>query len=44
MYRLLDEDDVTFETLMQPHWQQTREDLERQSIDLLVQDTTQIDL
>ena len=31
LYRLLDEDDVTFEALMQPHWQQTREQIESQT-------------
>ncbi|WP_040447314.1 transposase DNA-binding-containing protein [Ktedonobacter racemifer] len=44
LYRLLDEDDVTFEALMQPHWQQTCEHIEMQSVVLLVQDTTQVDL
>ncbi len=28
LYRLLDEEDVTFEALMQPHWQHTREQSE----------------
>lgn len=44
LYRLLDEKDVTFEALMQPHWQQTREQIETHPIMLLVQDTTEIDL
>jgi hypothetical protein len=44
LYRLLDEDDVTFEALMQPHWQQTREHIEMHPVVLLVQDTTQLDL
>jgi hypothetical protein len=44
LYRLLDEPDVTFEALMQPHWQQTREQIETRSVVLLVQDTTEVDL
>src|ERR1700730_2860315 len=44
LYRLLDEPDVTFEALMQPHFQQTRERLEAEEVVLLVQDTTEIDL
>jgi hypothetical protein len=44
LYRLLDEDDVTFEALMQPHWQQTREQIETRPLVLLVQDTTEVDL
>jgi Transposase DNA-binding len=44
VYRLLDEPDVTFEALMQPHWQQTREQIAEQSVVLLVQDGTEIDL
>lgn len=44
LYRLLDEDDVTFEALMQPHWQQTREQIETRPVVLLVQDTTEVDL
>jgi hypothetical protein len=44
MYRLLDEADVTFEALMQPHWQQTRAYLHPEAVVLLVQDTTEIDL
>jgi hypothetical protein len=43
LYRLLNEDDVTFEALMQPHWQQTREQIEP-SLVLLIQDTTEVDL
>ena len=39
LYRLLDEADVTFHALMQPHWQQTREQIEMRSVVLLVQDT-----
>jgi hypothetical protein len=44
LYRLLDEADVTFEALMQPHWQQTREQMATQPVVLLVQDTTEVDL
>ncbi len=43
-YRLLDEPDVTFEALMQPHLQQTREQALSTPVVLLVQDTTDIDL
>jgi hypothetical protein len=35
---------VTFEALMQPHWQQTREPIEKKPLVLLVQDTTEVDL
>lgn len=44
LYRLLDEPDVTFAALMQPHLQQTREQAARSPVALLVQDTTDIDL
>ena len=44
VYRLLDETDVTFEALMQPHWQQTQACLQAEAVVLLVQDTTEIDL
>jgi hypothetical protein len=44
VYRLLDEPDVTFEALMQPHWQQTREQIETSPVVLLVQDGTELDL
>jgi hypothetical protein len=44
VYRLLDEPDVTFEALMQPHWQQTRACLPHEAVVLLVQDTREIDL
>jgi Transposase DNA-binding/Transposase DDE domain len=44
LYRLLKEDDVTFEALMQPHWQQTREQALSSPVVLMVQDTTDIDL
>ena len=44
VYRLLDEPDVTFAALMQPHIQQTREQAMSSPVVLLVQDTTDIDL
>src|SRR6266851_10389039 len=44
VYRLLDEPDVTFAALMQPHVQQTREQATSSPVVLLVQDTTDIDL
>ncbi len=44
VYRLLDEPDVTFAALMQPHVQQTREQATSAPVVLLVQDTTDIDL
>jgi Transposase DNA-binding/Transposase DDE domain len=44
LYRLLDEPDVTFAALMQPHLQQTREQATSAPVVLLVQDTTDIDL
>jgi hypothetical protein len=44
VYRLLDEPDVTFEALMQPHWHQTCQRMERLPLILLVQDTTDLDL
>ncbi len=44
LYRLLDEPDVTFAALMQPHFQQTREQATSAPVMLLVQDTTDIDL
>jgi hypothetical protein len=44
LYRLLDEDDVSFEALMQPHWHQTREQIASKPLVLLVQDTTEVDL
>jgi len=44
LYRLLDEPDVTFVALMQPHFQQTREQATSSPVVLLVQDTTDIDL
>src|SRR3981081_1546045 len=44
LYRLLDEPDVTFAALMDPHFQQTREQATPSAVVLLVQDTTDIDL
>jgi transposase-like protein len=44
LYRLLDEEDVTFEELMQPHWDHTHEQIEARPVVLLVQDTTDVDL
>src|SRR5712691_3429619 len=44
LYRLLDEPDVTFAALMQPHFQQTREQALSSPVVLLMQDTTDIDL
>jgi Transposase DNA-binding len=44
VYRLLNEPDVTFDALMQPHWQQTRQHMESLPLVLLVQDTTDLDL
>src|SRR5436309_6173122 len=44
LYRWLDEPDVTFAALMQPHFQQTREQAAGEDVVLLVQDTTDIDL
>jgi hypothetical protein len=44
LYRLLDEPDVSFASLMQPHLQQTREQAMSSPVVLLIQDTTDIDL
>lgn len=44
VYRLLNEPDVTFDALMQPHWQQTRQRMDTLPLVLLVQDTTDLDL
>ena len=44
LYRLLDEPDVTFAALLQPHLQQTRDQAKSSPVVLLVQDTTDIDL
>ncbi len=43
LYRLLNEPDVTFEELMQPHWNQTRAQMETLPVVLLVQGTTDLD-
>src|SRR6266550_201762 len=43
-YRWLDEPDVSFAALMQPHLHQTREQANASPVVLLVQDTTDIDL
>lgn len=42
--RLLSEEDVTLEALMQPHGEQTREQIEAWPVVVLVQDTTDVDL
>ena len=44
LYRLLDEPDVTFAALMEPHLKQSREQANSSGVVLLVQDTTDIDL
>lgn len=44
LYRLLDEGDVTFDALMQPHYQETRKAAQTEATVLLVQDTTEMDL
>src|SRR5438067_7469978 len=44
LYRLLDEPDVSFAALLQPHLQQSREQATSSPVVLLVQDTTDIDL
>src|SRR5207249_5019613 len=44
LYRLLDEPDVTCAALMQPHFQQTREQALSSPVVLVVQDPTDIDL
>src|SRR5215469_12897295 len=44
LYRLLDEPDVTFAALIQPHLQQSRDQALSSPVALLVQDTTDIDL
>lgn len=44
LYRLLDDVDVTFEGLIQPHFQQTHREVETETVVLLVQDTREIDL
>jgi hypothetical protein len=44
LYRLLNEPDVTFAALLQPHVHQTRAQATAAPVSLLVQDTTDIDL
>src|SRR5436305_7203743 len=44
LYRLLDEPDVSFAALMQPHLQQSRQQATSSPVVLLIQDTTDIDL
>jgi len=44
LYRLLEEPDVTFAALMQPHMQETRQQAHASGVVLLGQDTTDIDL
>ena len=44
LYRLLEEPDVTFAALMEPHLQETRQQAQSSPVVLLVQDTTNIDL
>lgn len=44
LYRLLSQSDVTFEGLMQPHWQQTRELVQAHPVVLRVPDGTELDL
>jgi Transposase DNA-binding len=43
VYRLLKEDDVTCDALMQSQWQQTRQRMESLPLVLLVQETTDLD-
>lgn len=43
-YRFFDNDKVTFEKVLEPHIQRTRERLAQQKLALLVQDTSEIDL
>src|SRR5438094_4168279 len=44
VYRLLDEPDVTFAALMEPHFHQTRQQALSSRVVLLLKDTTDIDL
>jgi len=44
LYRMLDEADVTFDALMQPHWRETRTQMQQHPVVLLLQDTTELDL
>ena len=43
-YRFFDNDKVTFEKVLEPHFQRTRERVAAQAVVLLVQDTSEIDL
>ena len=43
VYRFCENAHVSYEALMQPHWQQTRTDASRYQQVLVVQDTTQVD-
>lgn len=43
-YRFFDNEKVTFEKVLEPHRQRTRQRVAEQSVALLVQDTTEIDL
>ena len=42
-YRLFDCEDVTFEKLSEPHWEQTRQEAAGRAVVLMVQDGTQLD-
>jgi hypothetical protein len=42
-YRVLGEEDVSYEALMTPHWEQTRRVASQEWLVLMVQDTTEID-
>ena len=42
-YRLFDCEDVTFEKLSEPHWEQTRQEAAKHALMLMVQDGTQLD-
>jgi hypothetical protein len=43
-YRFFDNEKVTFDNVIQPHFERTRQRLAAQQVALLVQDTTEIDL
>ncbi|MCK4341073.1 MAG: transposase [Phycisphaerae bacterium] len=43
-YRFFDNDKVTWEKVLEPHYEQTRRRIAEQQVALLVQDTTEIDL
>jgi hypothetical protein len=43
-YRFFDNDKATFRDILQPHFDRTRERIAAQSVALLVQDTTELDL